>query len=272
MSSDAPRALIEIRGLVKEYRSRSLVSPGHLCRAIAGVDLSITAGSTLAIVGQSGSGKSTLARCIARLDEPSRGEIWFDGVDIASAGGALLRSVRGAIQLVLQDAGASLNPRFTAQQIVEEPLRILGLARGAGRAARVRELLSKVRLDPAWSGRRAEEFSGGQRRRLAIARALASHPRVVLLDEALAGLDRPLQMRLMGLLRELQRENNLTCLFISHDLALASRFASDIAVMYEGRIVDRAAVQDLARAARHPHTLELIAAQPGWPGPRVAAR
>ncbi len=269
---EAEQALVRVCGLNKRYarRGERRGSPG--VQALAGVDLTIASGATLALVGQSGSGKSTLARCLARLEQPESGQIWFEGAELVALRGRSLRPLRQRIQLIFQDSADALDPRLSAVEIVAEPLDILG--RGAKRARRARalELMETVGLPPDWGERRPGELSGGQRQRLAIARALAVLPRLLILDEAFAGLDASIQAQIAALLEELRVRHGLTCLYISHDLALMARLAREVAVLFEGRIVERDSVARLFADPRHPHTRALVAAVPAWPAaaPRVS--
>ncbi|HWQ52475.1 MAG TPA: dipeptide/oligopeptide/nickel ABC transporter ATP-binding protein [Bryobacteraceae bacterium] len=209
--------LVSVRGLVKRYAQRG---GRHTVDALAGVDLDITDGSTLALVGESGCGKSTLALCLAGLEQPDAGAIRVDGV----------------VQLVFQDAAGSLNPWMRAVDIVAEPLVV---HRRPNARARALDLMEQVGLSSNRGDARPHEFSGGQRQRLALARALAMEPRFLILDEALSGLDLSVQGQIANLLLELQRSRGLTCLFITHDPALAASVADEIAVMRAGRIVGR---------------------------------
>ena len=228
-------ALLQARGLVKQFGA---------VRALDGVDLSIAPGSTTALVGQSGSGKSTLARCLARLEQPDAGEI------LATA---------GAVQLVFQDAAATLNPRMRAAEIVAEPLAIRGCPR-AERRRRALELMALAGLPPDGAARLPGQFSGGQRQRLAIARALTLEPALLILDEALSGLDLSIQAQILNLLADLQDARGLAYLHITHDLSLALRMADRIAVMHRGRIVECAPALNFERTAAHPHTRALLEA------------
>jgi ABC-type glutathione transport system ATPase component len=243
--------------------------------ALRGVDLTLARGATLAVVGASGSGKSTLARCVARLEEPSGGEVWFEGVDLLSLSGRRLRPFRERLQLVLQDSAAALDPRLTAAEIVAEPLDILGRGGRRERRRRALELMETVGLGAAWSTRRPLDLSGGQRQSLAIARALAVGPQLLILDEAFAGLDASIQAQIAGLLGEVRERHGLTYLYISHDLALMSVLAEEVAVMFEGRIVERAPAARVFSEPRHPHTRALVAAVPSLaplrPSPLPAA-
>jgi ABC-type dipeptide/oligopeptide/nickel transport system ATPase subunit len=224
--------------------------------ALDGVDLTIAAGATLALVGESGSGKSTLARCLAGFEKPDAGGIQFP----ARAGSPAWRA-----QLVFQDAAGTLNPGMRAADIVAEPLLVAGGLDAAARRRRAEELLTTVGLPASAGYRLPHEFSGGQRQRLAIARALAVEPALLILDEALSGLDVAMQAQIANLLTEVQRRCGLAYLFITHDLPLACRLADEIAVMQAGRIVERAAPAALLAGPRHPHTRALIAAVPEVP-------
>jgi ABC-type oligopeptide transport system ATPase subunit len=260
--SDAP--LVRIRGLTKRYRRRAS-GRGATVDALAGVDLTIERGRAVALVGESGSGKSTLARCLAGQEEPTSGEIRFDGALVWSLRGAARRAFRESVQLLFQDSAAALSPRLTASAIVSEPLEILGRGDRAQRRRRALELMETVGLSPAEAERRPLELSGGQRQRLAIARALAVKPRLLILDEAFTGLDASIQAQVAALLQDLRGREGLTYLFISHDLALMSVSADEVALMFEGRIVERAEAARLFAAPAHPHTRALVAAVPSVP-------
>jgi peptide/nickel transport system permease protein len=220
--------LVSVRGLVKRYAQRG---GRHAVDALAGVDLDIAPGATVALVGESGSGKSTLARCLARLEKPDAGEIRFGGADS--------RPFPEQVQLVLQDAAGSLNPAMRAVDIVAEPLLVRGRPDARRRAL---ELMEQVGLPANRAGALPHEFSGGQRQRLAIARALALEPRLLILDEALSGLDLSIQAQIANLLLELQQRRGIAYLFITHDPAMASRVADATVAMRNGRIVGGAPV------------------------------
>lgn len=226
-------------------------SPVEVLRA---VDLKIRAGSTVALIGSSGSGKSTLARCLACLEEQDSGEIWFAGKNLAKLTRRELLPLRRQIQLIFQEPCASLNPRFTAVEIVSEPLLIAGVGAKRGRRERSLELMDLVGL-PAYLGSRLPfELSGGQRRRLAIARALALEPKLLILDEALTGLDLSTRAQISNLLLKLQEICSLTYLCISHDFGLVTHFADEVAVLDEGRIVEGGAPELVANSANaQPH-------------------
>ncbi len=257
--------LVGVRALTKRYRRRGATRGSRPVEALAGVDLAIRRGAILALVGQSGSGKSTLARCLARLEEPSAGEIRFEGADVLALDGAPLRAFRERVQLVFQDSASALSPRLRAVEIVSEPLDILGRGTRRQRRDRALELMGAVGLPSAWARRRPHELSGGQRQRLAIARALAVQPRLLILDEAFTGLDASIQAQMAALLLDLRRQRDLTYLCISHDLALMSVLADEVAIMFEGRIVERAPAARLFSHPHHPHTRALVAAVPALP-------
>jgi ABC-type glutathione transport system ATPase component len=261
VSSEFMQPLIRVESVSKYYRQRRILSSGHIVHALNGVSLSIAPRSTLALVGESGSGKSTLALCLACLERPSSGKIWFGGRDIATLAENQMRAVRPQIQLIFQDPASSLNPRFTAFEIVTEPL---VLQRWKGRQTREQgfALLERVGLSAEMASRRVGEFSGGQKQRLAIARALSLEPKILILDEALSALDCSAQARITNLLLELQSSFALTYLFITHDLAMAAHIADEIAVMNRGRIVERGDPQKLLDSPEHEATRRLVAATP----------
>jgi len=264
MATDTAQPLLRVTGLRVVYRPGRFFSGERqqVC-ALRGIDLSVNCGASVAIVGESGSGKSTLARCLAGWERASAGEIWFDGRNTRKPEGDDPGQACWQIQLILQDTSAALNPRFTAQQIVAEPLRIQHKGNSAEQMATVAELMGTVQLPRTTLGRRPQEFSGGQRQRLAIARALALRPRLLILDEALAGLDGSVQLQIIGSLKDLQRQYDLTYLFISHDLAMMSEVADEIAVLHEGTIVERGKMDEVINRPTHPRTLALLRAMPG---------
>ena len=215
-----------------------------LVQAISQINFEIAAGQTLALVGASGCGKSTVARCITRLERPDSGHIWIDGTDIAKLGSRELFSFRSKIQMIFQDAITSMNSRFSAAEVIEEPLLIQGRCR-AERREIAKALIRDVALSPEWLDRPVMEFSGGQRQRLAIARALTLQPKLMVLDEALSGLDLSTQAQIANLLIDLQSKHSLTYLLISHEVGLVARMADDIAVMANGQIVEAGTVQQI---------------------------
>jgi len=234
--------IAETAGATKSYRQRRILAGTRFeVHALCGVDIQIDRGATLGLAGPSGCGKSTLARCLAGLEPVDSGRVRIDGRDITRLGGRALQPCRNLVQLIFQDSAAALNPRFTALEIVTEPLAIQGAASAHERRRRAAELMSDVGLSADRLGARPGEFSGGERQRLAIARALAVRPRLLILDEAFSGLDTETRSRITALLLELQRQHDLALLCISHDLDFLGEFAPEIAIMQDGSIVERGA-------------------------------
>jgi peptide/nickel transport system ATP-binding protein len=271
--------LMEIRGLSKRFvQKRMLSRKRFVVQSLDGIDLVLPAGSTVAVLGRSGSGKSTLARCLAGFETPDAGEILLEGKLKGKNDGArqgphsrvVVARKWAEVQMIFQDAATSLNPRFTARQIVAEPLEIARWKSEAERTARAMQLMEEVGLDPDWAARLAGEFSGGQRQRLALARALAAEPRLLIMDEALSGLDMPLQAQMVRLLMDLQSRHGLTYLYISHDLNFISLFAREVVVMDAGRIVERTTPEKLGQSV-HPATRELVEAGERLHAPGVEA-
>ena len=252
--------VLRVSGLVKSYQRKGVGwRRTDLIVAANEVEFDIFAGQTLALVGRSGSGKSTVARCVTRIEKPDAGHIWLNCTDIAQLNSRELRSLRLKLQMVFQDAATSMNPRFTAAEVIEEPLLIQRLGDKSARRARARELMKEVGLSPQWADRSAMDFSSGQRQRLAIARALALQPKVLVLDEALSGLDLSTEAQIANLLVDLQASHSLTYLLISHDLALVARLADTIAVMANGRIVEQGPASQVIANAGHSETRALAA-------------
>jgi oligopeptide/dipeptide ABC transporter ATP-binding protein len=234
--------------------------------AVDDVSLSLMEGHTLGIVGESGCGKSTLARCLVRLLEPTGGTLRFHGTDITHLGRKSLQPFRREVQLVFQDPVSSLNPRKRVGQIVGTPMRLHGMSRGEV-PSRVRELLERVGLNPEHVNRFPHEFSGGQRQRIGVARALATNPRLIVLDEPVSALDVSIQAQVINLLDDLQDDFNLSYVFIAHDLSVVRHFSDQIAVMYLGKFMEVSPAAELYRKPIHPYTEALLSAIP-IPDPR----
>lgn len=234
-------------------------------RAVDGVSLTIRRGEVLGLVGESGSGKSTLARIVAGLLVPSSGTRWFKGVDLQALPAAERRRRQLPIQMVFQDPYGSLNPRMRVRDIVGEAPVVHGLFPAREQAARVAALLRQVGLDPDMAARYPHQFSGGQRARIGIARALAMQPELLVCDEAVAALDVSVQAQVLNLLMDLRRDLGLTCLFITHDLHVVRLISDRVAVMLRGKIVETAPVEQLFDAPAHPYTRTLLEAAPTLP-------
>jgi len=264
--------LLQVRDLVRRF----VVRRGVLQRtvgwveAVAGVDLDVDRGTTVGLVGEAGSGKTTLGRCALMLDRPDRGQVLFDGQDLGALSERELRAVRPRMQMVFQDPYGSLNPRMSVGAALREPLAVHGRARGRELDDRVSAALTRVGLQPRHARRHPHDFSGGQRQRIAIARALVLEPELLVCDEPVSALDVSVQARILDLLRELREAADLTYLFISHDLAVVRHVSDHVAVMFRGRVVERAAVDDLFAHPRHPYTAALMAAVPGQGGQPAA--
>ena len=258
--------LLEVRDLRKAFpivRGRSLRRSIGELRALDGVSLALGAGETLGLVGESGCGKSTLARCILRLLEPTAGEIEFEGRDVRACDGRELRNLRRDMQIIFQDPYASLNPRMRVDQLVAEPLRVHEITTGRRETrARVAELLHLVGLAPEHANRYPHSFSGGQRQRIGIARALATEPKLLILDEPVSALDVSSRAQVLALLEDLQARLGLSYLFVSHDLSVVRYISQRVAVMYLGKIVELAPRDELFVHPRHPYTQALLSAVP----------
>jgi peptide/nickel transport system ATP-binding protein len=254
--------LLRVLNVGKKYFvRRSLLHRRDELTAIGNVSLVLPASSTMAIVGGSGAGKSTLARCVAGFEEVTSGEIWIGNHKVSTAG-KQRRVIARHVQLIMQDSATALNPRFTVTDIITEPLEIFGFEH-ADISMRVRNLMDAVGLASAMGNRRPHQLSGGQRQRLAIARALALQPSVLILDEAYSGLDLSVQQRIIELLRKLQQRFALTYLVISHDFRMLAAIADFTAVMYQGNIVEHGPTHKVLRDPQHPHTRALLESVPG---------
>jgi oligopeptide/dipeptide ABC transporter ATP-binding protein len=256
--------LLKVRDLKMHFPVKEgvLLRASKFNKAVNGISLDIAPGETLGLVGESGCGKSTLGRCIARLYEPTAGEIEFCGEDISHLGSKALKPHRQNIQMIFQDPMESLNSRHTVSEIIEEPLIVQGIGDRASRSRRVLELLDIVGLPARSATRYPFEFSGGQRQRIGIARAIALNPKLIICDEPVSALDVSIQSQILNLLIDLQREFNLSYLFIAHDLAVVKHISDRIAIMYLGKIVEMGNSEEIYRNAQHPYTQSLIAAIP----------
>ncbi|MFL6694240.1 MAG: ABC transporter ATP-binding protein [Ramlibacter sp.] len=265
--------LLEVRNLRKHYVSprRWLQPERPAIQAVDDVSFSVGRGETLSLVGESGCGKTTTAKSVLRLVEPSAGSVKLEGEELVGLGRDQLRQRRREMQIIFQDPYASLNPRLSAGDIVAEPLRNFGVGSAKERADRVAWLFSKVGLRPEAAKKYPHEFSGGQRQRLGIARALALQPKLIVCDEPVSALDVSVQAQVVNLLMDLQEEFGIAYLFVAHDLAVVRHISHRVAVMYLGHIVEVADRDTLFAAPRHPYTEILLSAVP-VPNPRTPAR
>ncbi len=256
--------LLEVKDLKVHYPIEEgfLSKSGNVVKAIDGVNFSIYENETYGLVGESGCGKSTTGKAILRLIEPVVGEVIFEGKDINQISRKEMRKVYKDMQLIFQDPYASLNPRMTVGQLIEEPLIVNSNLNSGERKVRVSELLEIVGLNAYHAPRYPHEFSGGQRQRIGIARALALNPKIIIADEAVSALDVSIQSQVLNLLRKLQREFGLTYLFISHDLSVVKHISDRIGVMYLGRIVEQGTKHGLYDKPLHPYTQALFSASP----------
>jgi oligopeptide transport system ATP-binding protein len=271
-----PLLVVEDLEVKFEVAARNWGWKPQLLHAVDGVSFSISRGESLALVGESGSGKTTVGRALLGLYRPSRGSIRFEGTDVSTLKGTELKRFRGRAQMIFQDPYASLNPRMKVGSIVAEPLRAHGLGSHADRDERVRELLVLVGLPPDAADRFPYAFSGGQRQRIGIARALALRPDFVVADEPVSALDVSIQAQIVNLLSDLRDDLALTMVFIAHNLAVVRHVATNVAVMYLGRLVEIGSREELFDQPAHPYTRALLRAVPppdptaGWTGKSVA--
>ena len=266
--SERVAPILEVDGLEKHFPVRGgffkrAVGEVH---AVCGVSFGVGKGETLGLVGESGCGKTTTVRCIMRLTDATAGTVRFDGEDVLGSHRGDLRALRRRMQMVFQDPYASLNPRLSVEAIIADPMHVHGLHKGK-EEARVKELLALVGLNPEHVNRYPHEFSGGQRQRIGVARALAVDPELLVLDEPVSALDVSIQAGVVNLLEDLQAELDLAYVFVAHDLSVVRHISDRVAVMYLGKIVETAAVDDLFVRPSHPYTQALLSAIP-VPDPR----
>lgn len=256
-------ALIETVGLKKYYQGkRSLGKKPDIVKALDGVSLSLSPGETLGVVGESGCGKSTLGRSILRLIQATDGDVLYRGESLMSLSASAMREMRKKLQIVYQDPYASLNPRMTVREIVQAPLDAFKLGTQTQRRERVAKILERVSMGPQMMERFPHEFSGGQRQRIVIARALVLEPEFVVCDEPVSALDVSVRSQVLNLMRDLQKEMDLTYLFISHDLSVVRHISDRVAVMYLGHVVEVSEKKELFANPCHPYTKALMSAIP----------
>ena len=255
--------LLEAKNLAKHYGvAQGWLKPKQLARALDGISFTLERGKTLAVVGESGCGKSTLARQITMIEQPTSGQLFVDGKDIAHADRQELKRVRPLVQMVFQNPYASLNPRKKVGTMLEEPLLLNTTLSAAERSAHARAMMAKVGLRPEFYGRYPHMFSGGQRQRIAIARALMTQPQVIVLDEPVSALDVSIQAQVLNLLMDLQENSAVAYLFISHNLAVVEHIADNVLVMYLGKTVEHGSKQQVFGKPLHPYTQALLASTP----------
>lgn len=270
----AAQTLVKVRNLKKYFPLYAgFIRRAHIAdvKAVDGVSFDLHESETLGLVGESGCGKSTLGRCVLQLHRATSGEVLFGETDLTRLSGSALRPFRKQFQMIFQDPYDSLNPRFTAADIIGEPLRIHGTMRGGEYRARVAELLDTVGLAPYMAERYPHEFSGGQRQRLGIARALALQPKFIVCDEPISALDVSIQAQIINLLDDLQEKFGIAYLFISHDLSVVRHISDRVAVMYLGKFMELSSQIDLYRSPLHPYTRALLSAVP-IPDPEIESQ
>jgi len=258
------QVLLRVENLKKYFPVRHgvLSRVAGYVRAVDDISFEIRGRETLSLVGESGSGKTTTGRTILRLMEPTDGKTYFDGIDVFALQGNALRALRRRMQIIFQDPYGSLNPRMTVAAMVGEPLAIHRLVPKKGRRDRIVEILELVGLEAEHMNRYPHEFSGGQRQRIGIARALAVEPELIVADEPVSALDVSIQAQILNLLEDLQEKLGLTYLFIAHDLSVVRHISNEVAVMYLGKIVERAQVDELFANPLHPYTVALLSSVP----------
>jgi ABC-type glutathione transport system ATPase component len=259
---DEMQPLLNVACLTKCYERRSVIGSREKMLALDGVSFAVAPGTTLAVVGESGSGKTTLGLCIAGLENPTSGSIWLERTDLAALAEGELRRIRPQVQLIFQDPANSLNPRWSMEEIVLEPLILQGQLSREEMKKRSVTLITQVGLGSDLFQRLPAQLSGGQRQRLAIARALALEPKLLILDEALSALDCSVQAQIVNLLMELQRTLGMTYLFITHDLGMAAHLADEIVVLNRGRNVEQGPIEEVLLHPKEKITQQLLAAMP----------
>ena len=263
----AGEPMLRVVDVVKHFH----VGVAGSVKAVDGVSFDIMPGETMGLVGESGCGKSTLGRLVTQLIPVTSGQVIFDGVDLTTLRGEKLRQQRKQLQIIFQDPYASLDPRMTIGDIIAEPLVNFGLLRGRQKDAKVQELLKVVGLNPYFNNRYPHEFSGGQRQRIGIARALALNPKLIVCDEPVSALDVSIQAQIINLLEDLQKEFNLTYLFVAHDLSVVRHISDRVMVMYLGKIVEVSPSEELYASQEHPYTKALLSSIP-VPDPRIESQ
>ena len=263
-------APVQIKNLFKTYTRRRWLGKNWEKPVLKDISLTLEENHVLGLVGESGCGKSTLCKVLLGIEKPTAGQVWADGKEVAVLSKSEFKKLRRVMQVVYQDPYSSLDPRMTVRQILSEPLDIHGLKKNPQeRNTFLKELLASVGLSDSLLGRYPHEFSGGQRQRICIARALALNPKILVADEPVSALDVSVQAQILNLLKEIKKERHLSMIFVTHDFAVARFLCDDIAVMYQGRIVERAPAEELFENPQHPYTKALLAAVPSVCAPQT---